>query len=273
MKTILIISLLLIGMMGWGQEAKLSSAYTVRAENGDTAFSTFYIYDDENLEYTDLFYDSKSHLQRKYYRNDTIIKTGIPYGDEWWFHYYNDSIVVPFGFDTTIASVYHLDDSDLIMRKNSPGNVRLYEWENGNMIEEFSDGESEYTATYDYDYINPFYEEYKYFRLGRDGSYNYINEWGPDGAGAIHKYVVLESIGQYPTIAERYLDGELAYYHYYNYLYVITDIPETALVSATVLSVEYYDIFGRKIPKPQQGLYIERKITNKGIISKKYFIQ
>jgi len=39
----------------------------------------------------------------------------------------------------------------------------------------------------------------------------------------------------------------------------------------TVLSIDYFDLYGRKIPKPKQGFYIERKLTNKGIISTKYF--
>ena len=52
-----------------------------------------------------------------------------------------------------------------------------------------------------------------------------------------------------------------------------TDVPEYASKLHTVLSVDYFDLYGRMIPKPNKGFYIERKITDKGIISKKYFIQ
>lgn len=40
-----------------------------------------------------------------------------------------------------------------------------------------------------------------------------------------------------------------------------------------ILSTEYYDFYGRRISKPKTGLYIEVQITNKGIISRKYFVR
>ena len=84
MKTILTISLILIGMMGRGQEAKLSSVYIVDAENGDTTYEYQYTYDDEeNLLYRDFINSIGTHFQRKYYQNDTIIKSGlIKLGDQ-----------------------------------------------------------------------------------------------------------------------------------------------------------------------------------------------
>ncbi|MFK5855717.1 MAG: hypothetical protein QM503_06265 [Bacteroidota bacterium] len=58
---------------------------------------------------------------------------------------------------------------------------------------------------------------------------------------------------------------------------VIIEIDEhfsnTQTVPVKVLSVDYYDILGRKIPKPNYGFYIERKLTDKGVITKKYNIQ
>ena len=40
-----------------------------------------------------------------------------------------------------------------------------------------------------------------------------------------------------------------------------------------IISTTYYDILGRKIPKPKSGLYIERNLTNKGVLSRKIFKQ
>ena len=269
----LTIILLLICFIGLGQEAKLKSAYIIRAESGDTAFWYQYVYDaDDNLIYRDFGHSSASLLNRIYYRNDTIIKSGMPGGNmDWWYHYYSDSIVIPYAFDTTLVDVFHLNNSDLIIQKNSPSDIYTYEWENGNMIEEFLNGQSTYSVSYDANFINPFYEEYKYFRFSRDGSYNYIDEWGPDEAGVTNKYKVVESIGPYPIKSERYLDGELSFYHFYNYLYVISDISEGHSEETIVLSVEYFDINGRVIQKPMRGFYIERTITSKGITSTKYF--
>ena len=39
-----------------------------------------------------------------------------------------------------------------------------------------------------------------------------------------------------------------------------------------ILSVEYYDFYGRKINKPKHGYYIEVQVTNKGIVSRKFFL-
>ncbi len=58
-----------------------------------------------------------------------------------------------------------------------------------------------------------------------------------------------------------------------DFLFNTTDIPEYLSEPHTVLEIEYYDVMGRKISKPTKGFYIECKTTDKGIISQKYFIQ
>ena len=50
------------------------------------------------------------------------------------------------------------------------------------------------------------------------------------------------------------------------------NIPEK-LISIDVLSTTYFNLLGQQIDKPTKGFYIERKVTNKGIISTKHFIQ
>lgn len=40
-----------------------------------------------------------------------------------------------------------------------------------------------------------------------------------------------------------------------------------------ILSISYYNIKGQEIHKPMNGLYIERKLTNRGVITKKFFMQ
>ncbi len=58
----------------------------------------------------------------------------------------------------------------------------------------------------------------------------------------------------------------------YLYEWVMQDytvgIPEH---SPEVLSTSYFNLLGQEISKPKKGFYIERKLTNKGIISTKYF--
>lgn len=53
----------------------------------------------------------------------------------------------------------------------------------------------------------------------------------------------------------------------------LVDIPETHSTPYTIISVDYFDLLGKKILKPKKGMFIERKITNKGIFSTKYYIQ
>lgn len=52
-------------------------------------------------------------------------------------------------------------------------------------------------------------------------------------------------------------------------LFGITDVDSPQY---KVLSVNYFDILGREIIKPNKGFYIERTTTTKGIICKKYYI-
>lgn len=55
---------------------------------------------------------------------------------------------------------------------------------------------------------------------------------------------------------------------------VAVGVSEFLTEPTRVLHVDYFDLHGRHyISKPSKGFYIERKITNNGIISKKYFIQ
>ena len=204
--------------------------------------------------------------------NKTVF--GLPNSDQYiWYHFFNDSIVVPYSFDTTFVITYYPDDTDFIIRKTNPAHVYLYEWENGNMVEETQNGESIKTVSYNLSYINPFYEENKYFRFSVNGSYNYVKELINAENGSSSSYEVSASTGPFPTKVEQYYSGSLAYYHYFNYLYVISDTPEIPPEPIRILSVDYYDIMGRKIPKPTRGFYIRRETTDNGIISTKHYIQ
>lgn len=55
-----------------------------------------------------------------------------------------------------------------------------------------------------------------------------------------------------------------------------TTLPAVSIPAASpseVLSVEYYDLLGRRIEKPQKGIYLERTVTTQGIATRKIFQQ
>lgn len=58
-----------------------------------------------------------------------------------------------------------------------------------------------------------------------------------------------------------------------DYIFTVADTPESVSVPHKVISVEYFDLLGRQISKPVKGFYIERKHTDKGIISTKHYVQ
>ena len=84
-------------------------------------------------------------------------------------------------------------------------------------------------------------------------------------------YSVDETLNDYPTVVTLIApEFERTIYFEYN---ITTDVAENPADHVTVLQTDYFDMHGRKIPKPTKGFYIERKVTDKGIISTKHFIR
>ena len=152
-----------------------------------------------------------------------------------------------------------------------------FHWEDENVVkQEYDFGTVIYEISYTYytEYLNPFYQVHKNFKRNENfipnrSTYNLRHLSYNNRGNVTGEIMVIESIGPYPTYL-RYANSDT--YIIIEYLEVITNIPETQSAPVTTLQTDYFDLYGRKIPKPNKGFYIERKITDKGIISKKYFV-
>ena len=87
-----------------------------------------------------------------------------------------------------------------------------------------------------------------------------------------YEFEVIEQYMEYPLVIYEYINGNLDYKIYYHYN-IIDDIPEVPSRPHEIMSVDYYDITGRKIPKPTNGFYIMSETTDKGIINTKHYIR
>lgn len=259
-------------MIGWGQEKKLSNYYVLWPTSNDTNWHYKYTYDiDLNLEQIDK--KSGTQVWSYHYMHDTLtMQTFINVAGDTAFityYYYADSIVKLNTFlGDTIRGVYLLDDFNHIISYEDNYATESYDWDGENCYEKIKNGNIT-TATYQ-SWINPFYEENKFFRLWIDGSYDF-NEY-TYANGNVYQNIVIESEDGYPLYVERFENNEFLFRLYFDYL-EISDINEVTPSSSKVLYIEYFDIMGRRINKPDKGIYIERKTTDKGIISTKYFKQ
>ncbi len=275
MKIILIISLLLIGMIGWGQEAKIDNWYFL--QNGvDTANFYEYVYDSK---------DSLQYIFKQDYNHNTIIT--YTYEDGYCIKTASSTMTYNYEYliDTIIEKRYYqgnslyryytIGDYNNVIRYSS---INTYEWNEGNLMVGYLIGDTSFYRSYYTNYINPWYQENKYFRYAyqmgfKSGSYNLINHQCSVISGSTAEFNVIESIGPFPTIIEYTTEEKSTHTIHINYHEINLDIPEIPSDSYKVLSVDYYDIMGRKIPKPTRGFYIEHKTTDKGVRSKKHYIQ
>ena len=127
-----------------------------------------------------------------------------------------------------------------------------------------------FTLNY-YEYLNPLYPSNKYLSWNPDGSYNYARTHYDEEGEVLRFYDVLQTTGDYPSIVMEYKDNR-EYELHYEYI-VVTATQEIPEENTQFISVEYFDIMGRKIHKPDKGFYIEHKITDKGSITTKHYIQ
>ena len=148
-----------------------------------------------------------------------------------------------------------------------------YEWASGNLQNIQRNDTQILFCSYTPNYRNPFYDMNKTFRVNPWGSYDFPAViWDDINDTNLINIEIRGHIEGYPTEIDYYDKWDnLLYTEYFIYdvnLGTNIDIP---LKPYEVLSVDYYDLLGRKIPKPTSGFYIKRETTNKGISSTKHY--
>jgi hypothetical protein len=271
MKQILVIALMIVGFSLQAQEMTLKE-YT------DETYKWVYQYDNQedwNLE-TIIKYEGDIVVDVYTYRNDTLVRTGIDSTNIYDYVYSEDVVDVYYTHGDPDIGKYHKnsyhinEDNEVFLSytmdfTGDTTTTEIYGWVFDNLIIH-EIGDTMLSYAYYSAYKNPLLNENKYCKLGFISSLNYIYEDND------YTYLLISSINDYPKEVEVYNDDD--YSHTLTYKYHNTvDIIESYLEPHTTLSVHYFDLMGREIPKPTKGIYIERKVTDKGIISTKHFIQ
>lgn len=277
MKIILTISLILIGMTGLAQPDYLIKR-NYQLDSGDTGFINKYEYNEDfTVKQVQVYYEGEI-VATSLYENDTMIRTD---NEESYntYEYYNDSITITYWYDGNhyVSAVYYLDEEDHTVHAkiiNGPLNDIYNIWDNDNIVEQsYIMFDELHKTIIDYhDYLNPLYNPNKYLQSDIPSCYNYPKSFKDTTGVEVRYFDVIETLGNYPTKVEVYTYGEYDYDIRFEFK-VISAIKETEPSSFTLISKDYFDMMGRKIPKPNKGFYIERLTTDKGVISKKYFIQ
>jgi hypothetical protein len=229
---------------------------------------------------------------------DTVAYTTLHYSNDYIYkmeYYLNDWVYNYYYTNDRVYEITGNGDTSYVWEKNANGENTAWgklTWSDGNPISYDVFSGNEWTATYQH-FRNPVLHTSRYFKCSGSkngilketlelsviahGSYNLMETFYWDGEEYM-TYVVTDSIGVWPTKIDQGLAGE--YWHrrweidYRDWvpMDVNASIEEIPTEPFTVLQVSYYDIMGREIPKPTKGFYIERKVTDKGIISTKHYI-
>lgn len=260
-KHILSISLILVGIVANGQEMLLKERVNLDWANLDTLSVTKYYYDNEIFLTQIITYYEGGDIGTKNYSNDTLVNWSNGYS----YEYFDDSIVVYVNND--IYNVYQLNEANETVKDYNA----TYTWIDGNLVyEDFS----YFSIVWEYyaQYKNPRYNEYKYIKSG--DCWSSINMPLNGVIYADENYAdfdVLESINDYPTIIKYMSDtwehGEYIHFYYHN----LSDIPDKINEPTEVLMISYFNLLGQKIDKPKHEIYIERKLTNKGVFIRKLY--
>ena len=279
MKTILITIALLIGLSITGQDSipRISEITYDYYSNSDNNYTMEYHYDSEDkLEFV-YRKDYEGDTDYTYfYNNDTLYKSSrFAYK---YYHYYTSDSVITTDVNGSIHWIFDIDENKQWLDNG------YYTWYNGNCVE----GGNDWYATFQTNFRNPLIHTNLHFKAGWvvfygnsynllkvmfNSSYN-IMDTHYESDGNIRSLVVTDSIGEWPTKIEYWINDIFRGIWYIEYHdWILSSTPEISIDPHTVLQTDYYDMIGRSIEKPTQGFYIERKTTEKGIISKKYFIK
>lgn len=265
MKRLLTISFILIGMTGWGQEVYLKNvvAHDVFTDESYLYATVDY---DENWKVTAYReYHSWGDIRKEIsYSNDTIIETIFP-DKTYYFDHAGDTIIVT---DSQGGEQFYVVNEHYQITSSSNG--LSMEWAVTNLVKLYYDDELQEVYLYT-GFKNPYFNVFKTFKGDCYSSYSQIEEALIVGTEYSQYWDVTDGIYNYPTEIIYYVDGEQPYTFYY-YYHIVTGTTETEMLSAKTLSVSYYNLLGQRIQKPTKGFYIERKTTNQGVISNKYFI-
>jgi hypothetical protein len=244
---------------------------SLTAQDSIARISYWSIYDQEYNYYysTDSILDSIVELSNGFetiwkYSGDTLV--AIDHGNySESFQYIPDTIYCI--QDNEITWKYDINDQNCYL------NGGQFIWENGNCVEYLN---TWYAAFYE-EYKNPWFHSSKFFRRQesyglRSGNVNLVQSKVYPG-WEYFTMSVIESLGEWPTqIIYSYTNGSTTILiEYYDWIPV--NIEENPPNHILPISTEYYDLLGRRISKPDQGFYIERKITDMGMISTKIFKQ
>jgi hypothetical protein len=213
------------------------------------------------------------------YRNDTLINEITP---ENTFEYiYNSDSVIRYNITSDeIDMVYFVDinNKEISCNNYENGNILIsynYTWENENAVLFTNSMGNTMNFTFFSDILNPRYQTNSALKFGQSGigSINYLSGLTVPDIPIEEFYVVDELLNSYPLIVTEYILTNPPSYRFVFDYYIIDDIQDNISKGDIVQTVKYYNILGQEIPKPKQGLYIERKQTTDGISSRKYFIR
>lgn len=264
MKQVLTIALLIIGMTGMGQNLYIREvmAYDTYTESSYLLANADY---DDNWNVTAYRrYQSWGDTIAEYiFSNDTLVK--INYSDLTRYLVHDEDTIKV--YSSSGDEEFYVVNEDYQITKGND-NLQMV-WNNDDMIELYNYGDLVELFSYTSN-KNPYYNIFKTFRGYHNASFHQIEEIVYLDSEYSQTWVVRDELYNYPTEVDFYIEGEHAYTYYYDY-YIVTDIPVFSSDPGEVLSINFYDITGRKIEKPKRGFYIERKQTNRGVVTTKHF--
>jgi len=268
---------LLTGALCWAQnEMLIKRSYEV--SNGDTTGRYDYDYDENYQLKTVIMFNNQGDTSNLWhYENDTI-RYFTTYAGGYKTYVYTDDSIIQYNYDQSqVLAIYYLDDQDHVVHmylQNVIPSDWYQDWTGNNITKqswELYGTTYEYTVSYS-EYLNPAYPPNRVIQNDIDCSYNMINKTYGDSGNEILYYDVVESVDNYPLKINVYHSNNFDHELCFEYL-TINSTLEFAEEQKNILSINYYDLMGREIEKPNKGFYIELKTTDKGTVSKKRFIK
>jgi hypothetical protein len=236
-------------------------------EEGMTeAFVQLTVEYDDSYSVTKVYeYNQQALVSTREFENDTL-KRQVFDGHICNFIHFSDSIyaVNYYGNNDTLV-LFCNSNYEICKSKNGSWEDI---WENGNNTQNWVFGEPYTANTYNL-MINPYSYLFKTYKAGIRGSGNQIvstTYW----EGGYSEWEVIESKMNYPLEIDEYYNSNYLATTYYEYV-SSSDLTETKPGSLSVVTVQYFNIWGQLIPEPDAGIYIKRIIYNDGIKTSTHF--